>query len=353
VKRKLLIGIVVIGLMGMAVATAQDDVVTVESEIINAGNVARLGSVEQVDFDTIEEHAFKSGWFALSADGNRLSLEEKFGGGIIVLDLTNTPEAIWKVTDALDIVGDGESAAFIDASFDPSGFRFASLHWGAQKSYITFFNVQSRQSEQVVLDYLPSDMWFDDEYLWTHNASPFDHESPPDPIKLIEFTWPAEDLVRIGRIEPPLAVTATEDGRVKRWNIQTGKVTAEVQIDPEEGLPIYGAVNAGGDEYLVWRDPASMALHLLNFQTGEARTIVQLNGTYIPFIFLSIAADVIIGVNVNDAPIVVAWDVATGQRYNLGEYRECNRPPDMVRLSQDGTTLVIGCDTGLDVWRVQ
>jgi hypothetical protein len=50
---------------------------------------------------------------------------------------------------------------------------------------------------------------------------------------------------------------------------------------------------------------------------------------------------------------VVAWDVKTGERTILGEYRECNRPqPDMTRLSEDGTTLVIGCDTGLDIWRI-
>jgi hypothetical protein len=57
-------------------------------------------------------------------------------------------------------------------------------------------------------------------------------------------------------------------------------------------------------------------------------------------------------VDVDDEPVVVAWDVATGQQYHLGTYRQCNRPPDMARLSEDGTTLVIACDTGLDIWRV-
>ncbi|MFW5691150.1 MAG: hypothetical protein ACOCXZ_01505 [Chloroflexota bacterium] len=49
---------------------------------------------------------------------------------------------------------------------------------------------------------------------------------------------------------------------------------------------------------------------------------------------------------------MIAWIVETGERIDLGTYRECSRQPDMVRLSTDGTTLVIGCDTGLDVWRV-
>jgi len=26
--------------------------------------------------------------------------------------------------------------------------------------------------------------------------------------------------------------------------------------------------------------------------------------------------------------------------------------PDMIRMSHDMTTLVIGCDTGLDIWRI-
>ena len=66
------------------------------------------------------------------------------------------------------------------------------------------------------------------------------------------------------------------------------------------------------------------------------------------------SADVLeaLGVNIDLEPVVVAWDVASGKQTQLGTYRECSRTPDMVQVSEDGTTLVIGCDTGLDVWRI-
>jgi hypothetical protein len=77
-----------------------------------------------------------------------------------------------------------------------------------------------------------------------------------------------------------------------------------------------------------------------------------LGGVYLPFLALTPNADVIIAVNAGLQPIVTAWNTATGEKYDLGEYRQCNRQPDMVRLSQDGATLAIGCDTGVDIWRI-
>jgi hypothetical protein len=155
-------------------------------------------------------------------------------------------------------------------------------------------------------------------------------------------------FLRIGRIKPPTAITVTQSGQVKRWNLETGEVTATAQL---EELPGAGQVNASG-RYFIWRDAESTSLHLLDFETGEDRGVAPLDGAYIPFMFLTSDASVAIGVNVGSEPIVAAWDTSTGERYNLGEYRACNRQPDMVRLSGDGTALVIGCDTGLDIWRV-
>jgi hypothetical protein len=80
--------------------------------------------------------------------------------------------------------------------------------------------------------------------------------------------------------------------------------------------------------------------------------VAALDGAYAQAILLSPAADVILAVNLDLQPVVVAWDAATGTRYDLGEYRTCGRTPDMVRLSRDGSTLVIGCDTGFEWWRV-
>ena len=81
--------------------------------------------------------------------------------------------------------------------------------------------------------------------------------------------------------------------------------------------------------------------------------IAPLNGDYAQWYFLSNDVSVIIAVNLGGEPNVVAWDTETGERRNLGNYRECERPqPDMARLTEDGSTLIIGCDTGLDIWRI-
>jgi hypothetical protein len=155
---------------------------------------------------------------------------------------------------------------------------------------------------------------------------------------------------------------------LKWWNLEWGE---EVNTFPPRGgvvlrtheldsLPGMGAINMFGvaddpptTSHFAWRDGASSELHLLDFQTGEDQVVASLGGTYIPFLLLTVGADVIIGVNVGDQPNVVAWDVGTGEHLDLGEYRSCNRQPDMVRLSRDGSTLVIGCDTGLDIWRIE
>ncbi len=345
--RKLLIGIIVIGL-AVGVIAAQEDA----PEVIGAGNVARLGSVGQINFTT----DVLNGRFFI--DNQALV--------IAVFDRHNR-RLIWDddgqlIGDELMLQGsNGDAVVLIDADFSFSGESMGMIYTDGEQHYaykqptilvegLSNFPIPSEEMLlEVWVDDAPFDLWAYDGRRILQTLSPTEltpvttHTPDADP----------ESVIRIGRIEPPLAVTVTEDGRVKRWNMETGEVTAEVQVDIADGLPIYGAVNAGGDEYLVWRDPASTALHVLNFETGEDARIVELGGSYMPFIFLSSAADVIIGVNVDDASVVVAWDVATGTRYDLGEYRECNRPPDMARLSQDGTTLVIGCDTGLDIWRVR
>lgn len=390
--RILLIAIVVIGLIGVGIAGAQEDV---EAEVISAGNVARLGSVSRIEFADLPEEAgeVENGWFAISQ--NLRNIPQRYDSEYIFALLS--PQTGVTLTDdkgnfigTSTVVGqDGLLAMPFDVSFSAGrGYPILTSIVSDGNEYKIALNWLG-SNESAVIDFPPAridtplKIWslhLDEAFsqlmwsIWLEVAPANSQTSPyvittdvvmaePSEFDLVSSDYmpkimniPSSDpesVIRIGRIEPPLAVTVTEDGRVKRWNMETGEVTAEVQIDPAEGLPIYGAVNAGGEEYLVWRDPASNALHLLNFQTGEDRVVVQLDGLYMPFIFLSSAADVIIGVNVDDAPVVVAWDVATGERYDLGEYRECSRPPDMARLSQDGTTLVIGCDTGLDIWRVQ
>ena len=157
-----------------------------------------------------------------------------------------------------------------------------------------------------------------------------------------------DSFLRIGRIDPPFAVTVTQNFLVKLWNLEVDAVLATAQLDE---LPGAGQLSTDG-RYFAWRDGDSKALHLLDFKTGKDWIVATLQGSNIPFLLLNSSASVIIGVNVALKPVVVAWDTTTGERVDLGEYRPCSRQPDMVRLSYDSTTLVIGCDKGLDVWRV-
>jgi WD40 repeat protein len=183
-------------------------------------------------------------------------------------------------------------------------------------------------------------------------------DAPPTRISTDDLTIlpyaPADDpeaVVRVGRIPMPYAVTSSETGQVKLWNLQTGEVLHSVNNGT--GLPsVFGAINNPAT-HLVWRDNANETLYLLNFETGENRLIAPLNGAYAQWLFLSDDASVILAVNLDFMPVVVAWDTSTGARSLSGEHRTCGRPqPDTARFSADGSTLVIGCDTGLDIWRV-
>lgn len=367
---------VVILVIGVSLMSAQDDT----KIVIDAENTNHLKSEMLINFDEVREQigAIEKGWFALSDTTDYLAVTSSLNE-IVVWNMQEGSISSYKVTGKIE----NYPLAVFDMSFSSglspkwlASFHMGSVEWeGDQlktKSTVAFYDLPYEQVYTAgaggFLDSSPVQVWFDDgNFTWVEvtNQASVNYvtqvyspvlPTPPDPEDTLnEGISPSSDpesVIRIGRIDPPLAVTVTEDGRVKRWNMEIGEVTAEVQVNAEDGLPIYGALNAGGENDFLWRDPASTALHILNFETGEDRIVVPLNGTYIPFIFLTQGSDVIIGVNIDDQPIVVAWNVATGERYNLGPYRECNRPPDMVRLSQDGTTLVIGCDTGLDIWRI-
>ncbi len=327
---------------GLAITQAQDD----RPPVINAENIEQLQSVAQIDFIAFEAQGIliKNGRFALRDDGQRFAITDTLGT-IYILDEFDLFDASYDVSGA-----DGLSADPLEIAFGLDS-DIASIHTDGNQFYVVQFNYETQNFRELPFDEVLLDLWWSESSLRVETENSISAIAD-DELEILSQTFKedAESIIRIGRIEPPLAVTVTEDGRVKRWNMETGEITAEVQING--ALPIYGQMNAGGDHYLVWRDPQSEALHLLDLESGDDQIVVALDGTYIPFIFLTADADVIIGVHVDEEPIVVAWDVETGEQYELGEYRQCNRPPDMVRLSTDGTTLVIGCDTGLDIWRV-
>jgi hypothetical protein len=211
---------------------------------------------------------------------------------------------------------------------------------------------------------VPLRVWFDssdDAVLWMETTTPLGDAFEVIAVSLTGTEaqimtrlasapeMDTEAFVRIGRIPAPLAITATQAGLVRLWDLETGAVTAEAQL---EVAPVFGRVNETTGRQLAWRDPQSETLQVLDFETGENRLVATLDGAYIQALMLTPAADVVLAVHIGDAAVVAAWTVDDGARIDLGAYRICTRVPDMVQLSLDGTTLVIGCDTGLEVWRV-
>lgn len=344
---------------------------------VDAANIQRLRSVRHVDFAALGDLGglIQTGWFALSPDGTWLALVRQ-DGGLIVLDTAGS------LVDTYTVTGEnGQPGTVLDAAFGADSQTLAALHTDGEAYSISLRRIGSgaeaeRPADDPVLipfsrgSDMPVRVWLgvpqDGVYdsVWLEVAAgdpsegyyvvrlPTDEAGETTPLMLPSGPQnDRESFVRIGRIPAPLAITSTADGLVKLWNLETGDVTAQVQLD---AVPVFGRVDETTGRFLAWRDPDSESLNLLDFERGENQVVAALGGDYIQAILLSPQADVILGVAIGDQPIVVAWDVTRdGMRYDLGRYRSCSRVPDMIALSRDGRSLVIGCDSGLDIWQVR
>lgn len=324
------------------------------TQVITADNVNHLHSVARIDFDgfTGEWGEINAGWFALDTHGTRALIRERMRH--IVFDLFD-PSKNAVVNDTGDIT----DAAFVGST----GAYLLLTRQGAAHEVIYY------AEDGAVLSYsledfsgIPLAVWPDDTATaraWLEimtfaadtNVLSVDLEDSAASVLTYGPEDDPEAVVRIGRIPPPYVVTSSLQGLVKLWNLETKETIFEADNGTEQPS-VFGNINADAT-HLVWRDNASSNLYLLDFVTGENQFVAELDGAYVQWFFLSHDASVILGINLAGEPVVVAWDVSSGERYVLGEYRPCDRPqPDMVRLSEDGTTLVIGCDGGLEVWRV-
>lgn len=328
-------------LLFTAPLSAQEDL-----EPIDASNSKQLASFRQVDFD---DNGPLAASFVIAPDGRRLALIDDVNGLIRLWD--DSGQALPSVELTADLVG----LAFVDVN------TLAIAQQAAESLTILWHELTTGvQRQQRIEDFSATvlDAWSlgEPDGLWFELFQGFEQTLAfVGGAEMLTLPYaPAQDLeavVRIGRIPPPYEVTSSESGSVKLWDLTTGAVLREV--DNGTGQPaVFGAINAAAT-HLAWRDEMNAALYLLDFETGDNRLIAELNGAYPQFLFLSDDTSLILGVNVDFVPNVVVWDVATGQRTDLGAYRECSRVPDMARLSADGSTLVIGCDTGLDIWRVR
>jgi WD40 repeat protein len=361
----------------MPTSIAQEEPDRLLPEVISAENIHNLHSVMTIDFaDSIEEAGiFLTGRFVLGYEHHDNNREILTGfatanrdNRIIVWNYDGDVIASYQALGGNNIPADVIDIAFVERIV-------ISLHSDGETNFIAYHLLDTDTTQIIQLPYpndTPLSIWLDSSEIDNGILLIFVEILPHDPTiqsYISEMRMrinphdmsveqsrtypyaPATDLnaaVRIGRIPPPYVVTSSIEGEIKLWNLQTEEIMNIAKV--ENGPAVFGQMNATA-EYLAWRDPQSEFLNLLDFNTGENHIIAELNRQYIQGYFVTISGDTILGVNVDFEPIVVAWDVTTGNRIDLGYYRQCNRVPDLIRLSRDGGSLIIGCDTGLDIWR--
>ncbi len=346
------------------------------SPVITVDNIQSLQSVGLLNFATdltLSEAAFDGqinfGWFVASSQADRFLLIDSENTVLsVMLDGTITAQiADMNLVDAVPMNDDYFALLF--ATSDGFDVWYDNLN----------SEIPSTLKVSIVGDATPSAVWVDcmendntqlascaayveaftDTTTTIFMLPPFDTASSNTTEIQLDISdlrqesyLPASNeaaVVRIGRIHLPYVVTSSLDGTVQLWNLADNDLVYDINNGTGEPS-VFGNINANATD-LVWRDNANQTLYLLNFETGENREIAPLNGEYAQWYFLSDDASLIIAVNLGGEPNVVVWDVATGERTILGNYRDCERPqPDMVRF--DGRTLIIGCDTGLDIWQI-
>ncbi len=337
-----------------------------DAEPVTVETVSRLSPDVRIDFDNLpaEVGEILSGGFALDPAGQLLALRNR-DNAVAIFD------TFGELIDVYTLAGaDGLPDTVLDSAFNRSGGLLASVVSDGATYSVAIRIIESELTAMQPFPFAPDvplRVWFDavEPYYWLE-VTPAD---PGESAYLVRLPYvlpgiaatEAEPMVlpfapdsdpdtfaRFGRIGAPYAVTATQAGLVTVWNLEQGEAIASAQVD---GLPVFGGLNRDASA-LAWRDPSYQELHLLELASGEDRLVAPLDGTYINYILVTPSADVILGVHVGEEPIVAAWDAVSGERTNLGAYRECTRTPDMARMSGDASVLVIGCDTGIDIWRV-
>ena len=316
---------------------------------ISAASLAQLNSQARIDFAGFPGE-LKIGWFEANDDASEFIVFDQAG------QLYRVSEA--GIKDSWSYVAPGRSQVFslIDATYlggEPLVLYVLDGRY--------FINKRALPAgyEPVALASLGASLFV--EAIGADGRTVFMHYALRDEGEarqlVDEFSVPESDpeqpVVRIGRIDFPYVLySALSDGVLSVFSYPDSFVASmRRSYSLRQGPAVFGAVNAAGTHF-AWSDPASARLNLLEFETGDNRVVAETGGAYAQYYLLSADASAILAVNLDFSPEVFAWDVETGERLDLGGYRECERIPDKVALSADGTALVIGCDTGLEIWRV-
>ncbi len=349
--KRLFVVLLLISIGSSFLAMAQDNV---EPSTITADNILYLQSVQTLDFNALPEDLIPaSGLFVSNADASRIVTFGNYPG-----DPPLNQAILWGYGDEplVNSIADGSITRFLSAEGRClyAGYRGYYAVWELNPDSV-------EATAHYISDPLGNDtvanLWLtDDTECSTQIYAEIAADDgaafilAPDLSVLHPELFGTDAAARVGRILPPLALTMDFDGNLYRWDMNTHTITATIALG---ALAMFGATTPTGSHY-AWLQTDFSGLHLVDFEAGTDHLVTALDATYISHIKLAHDADVIVGVDPADAPgTVSAWLVETGERLDLGLYRHCERvQPDLVQLSQDGATLIIGCDTGIDVWRV-
>ncbi len=306
------------------------------SELISADNVGRLqpvGVINYADYDA----DINIGWFIVNGDAtefvifdNNKSLYRLSAEGEILEEwqYVSNDEQLFSVIDGAYLEDTSYILYTIDNQFwiNDTPFTLDGVPF-AMGSDSEFLYVESQIDSQLVIYQLNSDLMIIDQ------------------TDIISDT--SQPVIRIGRIGLPMILQTTFDGQVTLFDFDT-----ELGVYQAGEFPtVFGHLNYDRTHF-AWSDPNSTYLNLLDLGSGDNKLVTALNNLYSQYYLLSHDASLVMAVNVDFEPIIVGWDTNTGESFELGEYRDCERIPDRVKLSDDGATLIIGCDLGLELWRI-
>ncbi|RMG73224.1 MAG: WD40 repeat domain-containing protein, partial [Chloroflexi bacterium] len=281
-----------------------------------------------------------SGWFTLSHDG-RYAAVVSVPDTLIVIDLQTG-------TEAQRVIFPGE---VITAEFAADGRLGVITAQDAEFGVWTYDLAADVRESVGTLDEPPVRVWISEVGdVWVEVLTQQAYILNMMTGERLPSAPYADStaVMRNGRTAAPFAVTSTADGLIKLWHLETGTELGHVQL---EMVPDFGRVNDMSGHYLAVNVRARSEVLLLDFdQSAVIARLPVPNGAYIHGLMVMPGGEQVVGVQFDDEPIVGLWDVTTGQFTNLGTFHPCSRVPDLMRLS--GTTLVIGCGEGLDVWQL-
>ncbi len=319
-----------------------------EQSIITAENVDRLQSDVTIDFALLNSFGWEigAGIFVVNHDASIIMSFAKEG--------SNPPLStaiVWDGRTGELIKGIQLESNFYDRLLTPDG---KTLLVAGENEVIAYQLLDGARDKVLEVEQSPVvEVWLNQNQEVCAEIFPLEGSFVfcagwDAPLPLFDQN---PDNSRIGRVPPPYAVTSTEQGEVRLWDMESNTVLTEAKVND---VAVFGAINASAS-HLAWRNPESTELHLLDFATGTDKQIATLSGAFISYLLLAPQADVILGIDPVDARSeIIVWDTGTGEKSSLGKYRSCNRQqPDFAQLSPSGTALIIGCDTGLDVWRIK